>query len=117
MSRPERSEVRAWAEQNLSNEPSDELGGYSPRECIVNDLVAYGLLLAERSADMPFDMWVAVLPLSPHQHSYGQHVFEQLYSVKPTLARLIAGTVYDPVNDDLIIPKFFAYVRKNWHVG
>lgn len=49
MSKPTVTELARWVEANLSDEPLDELGGFSPRSLIAFDLNSLAVLFDEEN--------------------------------------------------------------------
>jgi hypothetical protein len=52
----------------------------------------------------------------PYHWRVGQFIFNRLHSVRPDLARLVQsfGVAYDPYYNDLVLPKFWEFIQRNW---
>lgn len=55
-----------------------------------------------------------VMSYKPKIQRRGQYAWNLLYSLRPDIADAIAGTKFDPFNNDDILPTFFENTQQLW---
>lgn len=51
----------------------------------------------------------------PDYYRRGQHSFNALAIVNPTLAERVRGASVDPFHNDALLPAFWEFIEANWH--